>query len=381
MKALSLHIGLNSVDPTHYDNWDGALVGCEFDAKDMQAIARARGFKPTVLLTPHATAKAVKTAISHASKSLAAGDIFFITYSGHGGQVPDLNGDEGKSGDTRDRKDETWCLFDRELVDDELADLWSKFKNGVRVIVLSDSCHSGSVTRAVPRRQRGRPRAMPREKALRVYEKNQPLYDAIQLGVKGAEVTKIKASVLLISGCMDNQTSSDGDRNGYFTETLRAVWNDAEFENGYREFRDTIAAKMEDQTPNYFVIGVPNREFENEQPFTVKAKKKSATKAARALTAAPPRKTRGGGGAIDIVLSCLNAVGYRDAHNGLANPGSDISDWFRRAAQDDQEHNLPGAGRVGMFIGLIGERLGVDLAFARLIAGVYKTPQDIADLA
>ncbi len=69
------------------------------------------------------------------------GDIYFLTYSGHGGQVPDTNG-EGES----DSSDETWLAYDRQIVDDELYELWAKFKPGVRIVVLSDSCHSGPST-------------------------------------------------------------------------------------------------------------------------------------------------------------------------------------------------------------------------------------------
>lgn len=38
--GLSLHIGLNAVDPKHYGGWRGDLVACEFDANDMAAISR-----------------------------------------------------------------------------------------------------------------------------------------------------------------------------------------------------------------------------------------------------------------------------------------------------------------------------------------------------
>ena len=39
-KAVSIHIGLNSVDPKHYAGWSGDLMACEFDANDMAAIAQ-----------------------------------------------------------------------------------------------------------------------------------------------------------------------------------------------------------------------------------------------------------------------------------------------------------------------------------------------------
>src|SRR5688572_22020060 len=145
-KGISVHIGLNEVDPDHYGGWDGRLTACEFDAKDMQKIAKQRGFLPRLLLTANATATAVQAAIRDAASRLKAGDFFWLTYSGHGGQVPDINHDEGEG----DRQDETWVLYDRELIDDELYALWSGFAPGVRILVLSDSCHSGTVTKAMP---------------------------------------------------------------------------------------------------------------------------------------------------------------------------------------------------------------------------------------
>ncbi len=111
----------------------------------MAAIAKKQGFESSsLLLTKAATVAAVVDAIQAAAKKLAKGDLFLLTYSGHGGQVPDKNFDEV------DRADETWVLYDRQLVDDELYTLYSKFKSGVRILVLSDSCHSGTVVRAAP---------------------------------------------------------------------------------------------------------------------------------------------------------------------------------------------------------------------------------------
>ena len=80
--------------------------------------------KPTVLLTKKATRAALLSGMRSAAKSLKAGDLFFMTYSGHGGQVRDSNGDEP------DRKDETWCLYDGQLIDDELYFELSRFAAG-----------------------------------------------------------------------------------------------------------------------------------------------------------------------------------------------------------------------------------------------------------
>ena len=100
-KALSLHIGLNEVDGAAYGGWTGPLAACEFDANDMAAIAKSKSMKPTVLLTKKATRSNVLKAMRASAKALASGDLFFMSYSGHGGQVPDVSGDEA------DKQDET----------------------------------------------------------------------------------------------------------------------------------------------------------------------------------------------------------------------------------------------------------------------------------
>jgi hypothetical protein len=85
-QALSIHLGLNGVSPAHYEGWSGELVACEFDAKDMAAIARAAHMRPTVLLTRNATRAKLLTALRAAAKALTKGDLLFLTYSGHGGR-------------------------------------------------------------------------------------------------------------------------------------------------------------------------------------------------------------------------------------------------------------------------------------------------------
>ena len=184
-KGLALTIGLNTVDPRHYAGWNGRLAACEADARDMADIARARKFTVRRLLTRSATRRAVLAGIASAAGALRSGDIFLLTYSGHGGQVPDRNHDEP------DLQDETWCLYDGELIDDEIYQALTRFKAGVRVLVLSDSCHSGTVTKAMFYAARAetsagsgadgaepiRYRNMPREVALRTYRAHRAMYD------------------------------------------------------------------------------------------------------------------------------------------------------------------------------------------------------------
>lgn len=264
-----MHIGLNRIDPSHYGT-DGALAGCRNDARDMEAMAGALEYEPRpTLLDEQASVVAVKGAINEASADLEAGDIFLMTYAGHGGQVPDTNGDEladalgGKPGDG---KDETWCLFDRMLVDDELYALLGGFRQGVRVIVLSDSCHSGTVTRAV----NVGGRFLGRDALERLYKERAQEYDEIQAAYPARDRVIIGASVILISGCMDNQTSADGEGNGLFTQNLREQWGGGSFRGSLRRLQTSIVQRMpSNQTPNYYMVGQPNRAFEKAQAFVI----------------------------------------------------------------------------------------------------------------
>ena len=279
-KGIALNIGLNAVNPKNYEGWAGELNACEADAQDMSDIARAKKFGGQKLLTKRATRSAVLGAIGKAAKSLKAGDIFFLTYSGHGGQVPDRNGDEP------DHQDETWCLYDGELIDDELYTALGAFAKGVRVLVLSDSCHSGTAIKAAYYAVRAaataasgtgapapRYRAMPREVALRTYRAHRAMYDKLQAAVKPDAETGIRASAILISGCQDNQLSQDGDFNGLFTANLLRVWNEGHFKGDYKQFHRDIRKNMPpDQTPNFFTTGPADRAFEKQLPFTVSAR-------------------------------------------------------------------------------------------------------------
>lgn len=276
-KGISLHIGLNAVSAAAYGGWSGKLNACEADANDMEALAKSRGFKTTKLLTKAGTRNKALAAVKSAATALTSGDIFFLTYSGHGGQLPDMNGDEV------DNQDETWCLYDGELVDDDLNLALCAFKSGVRVLVLSDSCHSGTATKAIERKINGTTfdaaaqvlrdangvalRMMPPAYLLGAYYAQKKTYDKI---LKRPAPPAPKASVLLISGCKDDQTSADGDFNGLFTGTLKNVWGDGAFTGTYNAFHKAIVAKMPaSQKPALFRTGASNPKFIAQTPFTV----------------------------------------------------------------------------------------------------------------
>ena len=288
-KGLALNIGLNGVSAAAYGGWDGPLAACEFDANDMAVIAKSKGMKSTVLLTKKATRANMLAGMRSAAKALKSGDFFFLTYSGHGGQMPDSNGDE------EDKKDETWCLYDGQLIDDELYFELSRFAKGVRILVLSDSCHSGTVTRQLappPPPPGQRSKLMPEAVGRRVYEEHKAFYDKLQASVAeaarksftdpddalaqlggAAEATalvgRFNPAVVLISGCQDNQTSMDGEHNGAFTEQLLKVWNRGGFTGDYNAFHSQVRAGLpRSQSPNLFALGAAAN-FVKQKPFTV----------------------------------------------------------------------------------------------------------------
>jgi metacaspase-1 len=272
----ALTIGLNSVDPGHYAGWSGELNACEADAEDMANIATSKGFTVNTLLTKDATRQRVRDEISATADRLEAEDFFLLSYSGHGGQLPDLNDEEV------DAQDDTWCLYDGELVDDEVYTLLARFAEGVRVLVFSDSCHSGTMTKLayyegtvrgrseIHSASEGGYRHMPPEVSLPTYRNNREFYDEIIKNLQPESREQARAAILLYSGCQENQLSADGDFNGLFTAQLLRVWREGTFGGDYPKFYKEIRKRMPpDQTPNYFRTGQVNKQFEAQTPFTI----------------------------------------------------------------------------------------------------------------
>lgn len=270
MSNLSLHIGLNRVDPFAYGGWSGLLQGCHNDALAMAALAQAQGFAPSIMLDAEATTKAVLDALYVFAKQAQSGETVMLTYSGHGGQIPDYSRDE------KDGLDETWCLWDTMLSDDDLHRALGEFRKGVRVIVVSDSCHAGTVIKSAAMARavsnviegRGTPKAAPtwacREAAL----SGGPLPFTL------LPRARVKASTVLLAGCQDNQFSWDGEPNGLFTQMLLSVWADGAFGGNLAAFRKAIASTMPpDQTPSMLLMGGRNKAFTGGQVFSTDSKK------------------------------------------------------------------------------------------------------------
>ena len=142
-RKSALCIGINDYPGTGMD-----LNGCVNDANDWAAELDKRGFEVKLLLDAAATRAAMVEAIGAQISGADKGDSVVITYSGHGTYAPDDGDDED------DGLDEGLCPYDikqgKVLLDDDIHQLFEKRKPGVRVLLISDSCHSGTVIRASP---------------------------------------------------------------------------------------------------------------------------------------------------------------------------------------------------------------------------------------
>lgn len=282
VRGVSLHVGVNAVDPAHYGEHVAPLSFCENDATAMEELARAQGFGTQTLTAERATRAGVIGAVEEVARDLHEGDIFLFTVASHGSQVPDINEDE-LGGPDQDRIDETLCLYDGQMIDDELFRLWSRFRQGVRIVGVFDTCHSGSVIRApVPARQPeggARARAVSLGASYQVYLRNRAFYDALpdarKRGPDEAVLAReldfpLAATVLQLSACQSNQEAMESLGNGHFTRSLLDAYAAPASRYGYSGFVDRVASRMSAaQTPKFWRLGPRNDVFEASAVFSL----------------------------------------------------------------------------------------------------------------
>lgn len=290
-KGRSLHIGVNRVDPDHY-GIEGELSGCENDARDMAALALEQGFRARMLLTENATLSNVTKEIKWAANRLVNGDTFLISYAGHGTFINDESGEE------TDRRDETWCLFDSMLIDDELYVLWDRFKAGVKIIVLLDSCHSGTVSQGLNQRidpvtrrpippkgfpiavsasrffdsgvRVGMPGQPSKSRSQTVFDSNIKFYTNRLKKIKKREDLNIQANIVQLSACSDHEEAREGSENGVFTHLIKQVWDGGKFSGTYMDMNKQINQLIGDfQHPGFSRVGDTSMNLADMKPFTI----------------------------------------------------------------------------------------------------------------
>ena len=252
----SLHIGINDYPGTQND-----LSGCVNDANDWKEALKARGFNTTSLLNADAKKDAMIDAISKIVKETTKDDIAVITYSGHGTWIVDEDGDE------EDGRDEALCPHDimegKLVTDDELYEIFSQRAWSARIIFISDSCHSGSVSKA-SNFMLGNKEEMLKTPKIRflapsVYLKNRPelLAKAKRVEFQIQARWKIRAATVLFAGCKDTEYSYDawfnGRASGAFTyialKVLKDMDDNSSYQDWFKKIRTYLPHERYPQTP------------------------------------------------------------------------------------------------------------------------------------
>ncbi|HZD42201.1 MAG TPA: caspase family protein [Terriglobales bacterium] len=259
MAKYALCIGINDYPGTGND-----LSGCVNDANDWAATLQKTGFVTMKILNKQATGKNIRAALKSTIAEGIRGDMIVIQYSGHGSYVPDENGDEP------DGMDECICPYDIHskgpITDDELFEIYSAKQRGVKLVVISDSCHSGSVARFAPittpptvkggKAPQLRVRFLPPGSFL-------PKRDLLKLGSRRGMRRSSppgRYAALLMAGCQDAEYSYDayfqGRPNGAFSfvalRALTKLSTNATFGQWFNAIRRALPSPQYPQTPNLF---------------------------------------------------------------------------------------------------------------------------------
>lgn len=239
MTKRGLFVGINDYPGTNND-----LNGCVNDFKDWcEELSQTFGVSNFIkLVNQQATKEAVKKSLTDLINQSVPGDLVVFTYSGHGSYVVDTSKDEP------DSKDETLYAYNGNIIDDELRAIVNRAQDGVKIVFILDSCHSGTATR-VSKPGSPKPRFMPPKDP-----------EIIRLGAnlpfKREMLPESDMKEILFSGCKSTEYSYDanynGVPNGAFTRTaidaLKKLGNPT-YQEWYDEIRKNLPSNDYPQTP------------------------------------------------------------------------------------------------------------------------------------
>jgi hypothetical protein len=280
-KGISFHFGVPT--PRGVCCTYRTLEGPAGDAEVMASIAKQAGFSVSEPLIGDAvTVDAIRHALHWAACALGSNDILLLTYSGHGCPAIDFSGPPELAGYF-----ETWCLADGQLAEFELHQELAAFQPGVRVIIVSECCHSGAVyvynadhseplLPATPAQigfwKEYRSQVIEaRKRELRLGESAADL--APQLLPRRAERIEIKARVMLLAACADLEEAKDDTPRSLFTSELIKAWEGLTPQGSYAQFitkvHDEVSIKNSLQHPGIAFVGAKDPAFLAQLPFRV----------------------------------------------------------------------------------------------------------------
>lgn len=164
-------------------------LSCSIDGRNMEQLVQSCGIPPqniTAMYDEQCTKESVSDLVRQVGAKCGPDDYFIFYYSGHGTNLQDVSGDE------EDGQDEAFCFvtpdgqinFDSCMSDDDFAALMTEALDpDVKIIILTDCCHSGTIAD----------------------------FDTGDWGDRKA---------ISITGCLDGQTSGDIGKGGIFTHSM-----------------------------------------------------------------------------------------------------------------------------------------------------------------
>jgi hypothetical protein len=143
-RVYGLFAGISDYEPPNTD--------LEYTAEDALRIRDAlidgggmRAEDAYTFLDGDATIANVSSAIRDIGRRMGADDTFVMFYSGHGGQV---RRSDGPAASDPDGMDETLALFDGDMLDDDLRELFDGIGRGT-ILLWLDSCFSGGFAKDI----------------------------------------------------------------------------------------------------------------------------------------------------------------------------------------------------------------------------------------
>ncbi len=267
-KIYALLVGIDEYHPQSIGV--GSLKGCVNDIEAIETYLRKRIdtdnkwelVKNSVvdwkLTNAQATRQAVIDGFEQHLSQADDKDVVFFYYAGHGSRetAPDVFLDQ-----ERDGKIETLVCYDsrtangQDLADKELNYLIEQVaKNNPHILIILDSCHSGTATRdpEVIERQTNTSGKIRDLKDFLFYQDNPEWLD-----LRLSDTYKLPKHIL-ISACRDFQTAkehtgADGKRRGAFsyflTEALQRTNGSLSYANLVQDINALITGKVNDQSP------------------------------------------------------------------------------------------------------------------------------------
>eukprot|EP00007_Cunea_sp_BSH-02190019_P008211 CAMPEP_0174236186 /NCGR_PEP_ID=MMETSP0417-20130205/5391_1 /TAXON_ID=242541 /ORGANISM="Mayorella sp, Strain BSH-02190019" /LENGTH=527 /DNA_ID=CAMNT_0015314793 /DNA_START=30 /DNA_END=1613 /DNA_ORIENTATION=+ len=259
----ALLIGINYLNSAR-----GRLRGCINDVKKMKEFLKRYHYQESDMLiltddqrdpSRQPTRANIIAGITWLVAGAAPGDCLFFHFSGHGGQVRDVSGDED------DGMDETILTCDNtQIIDDELhARMVRPLPMGCRLTAVMDCCHSGTgldlpfehqANYVGPKIQGAVKAKMTKAEKKRLKQQKKMEKKKKKGGGGGSGPGQLSyaaqqnisaADVILFSGCADNQTSADATIGGTATGAMTNAFVTTLTRNPHQTFNQMLASMRE----------------------------------------------------------------------------------------------------------------------------------------